>query len=131
MIFKLLIVLLVGFVAAQDYNQFLAKIERDRGFNDDEACSGRDELHFARNSRGCSWFFACNDLNQIISENRCPEGFHFNYAQQNCDYKVNVQCDLDDRWVNLVCPPERGIIVIPHPYTCSKYTGKSDKKRSL
>lgn len=91
-------------------------------------CGNRAGEHFARNTRGCSWYFVCDEKNEIVREGRCDEGWHFSYYNQMCDYKDRVLCDLDDRWRNLTCPDETGINVIPHPYTCSKYTGNYDSR---
>lgn len=115
--------LLVSLVAGQDVALFLSKIKAERGF-EDNPCAGRSGAHFAVNPRGCSWYFACTNDNTVDREDRCPTGLHFNYLEQTCDFKINVKCELDDRWNNLVCPSTRGVSIIPHPYSCSKYTGE-------
>jgi hypothetical protein len=109
MIVKLILICLIAKVAAEG-----------------NPCKNRIEPnHFARNPRGCSWYFVCED-NEVVRENRCEKGFHFNYDRQMCDYRDSVYCDLDDR-NNVQCPEDRrGIAVIPHPYTCLKYTGETE-----
>lgn len=88
-------------------------------------CGNREGAHFAKNTRGCSWYFVCDSNNTVTREDRCVDGLHFNYYEQKCDYRTNLKCDLDDRYRNMTCPEEsRGINVIAHPYTCLKYTGK-------
>ena len=70
---------------------------------------------------GCSWYFVCGENNEVERENRCDSGYRFSYDSQMCDYRDRVYCDLDDR-SNVTCPEGMGINIIPHPYTCSKYT---------
>jgi hypothetical protein len=85
-------------------------------------CGNRAGNYFARNPRGCSWYFVCEN-SQVVRENRCERGFRFNYDRQMCDYIDQVYCDIDDRLRNVTCPNENGINIIPHPQTCLKYTG--------
>ncbi|KAL7013737.1 hypothetical protein ACKWTF_015550 [Chironomus riparius] len=81
-------------------------------------CNGHpDTAYYAKNPRGCAWFFTCN-INQAPREGRCPEGYLFNHAKQLCDFSANVEC-VDDAPVT-TCPPF-GIAKISHPDTCSKY----------
>lgn len=82
-------------------------------------CGGRNERHFAINTRGCSWFWFCNDRNEALSQNRCPEGYRFNYNDQNCDYEWNVECDIDDRVIDHTCPGTGFVTYIPHPQSCT------------
>lgn len=123
MIGKLFIsLLLVTFVTAQNFEEFMVQTNKLQGFEIDHSpCSGRSGGHFGRNSRGCSWFFQCNEFNEIVREDRCPEGLYFNYPDQNCAPRDLIPCDINP--ITLICPQEPGIKVIPHPYTCSKYTG--------
>jgi Chitin binding Peritrophin-A domain len=107
---------------AKSIDNFLAQIKVSPAA-EPNPCGNRVGDHFARNNRGCSWYFVCDDKNEIVREDRCDNGLHFSYYNQMCDYKDRVKCDLDDRWANITCPEERYINVIPHPYTCSKYTG--------
>jgi Chitin binding Peritrophin-A domain len=88
-------------------------------------CAGIAGPYFVTNYRGCAWYTVCFN-NQVAREDRCPEGLRFNYSSQICDFRDNVECDLDDRWNQLNCPvgQDQGIAIIPHPYVCSKYTGK-------
>lgn len=115
--------MLVTLVTAQNFDEFMLKINEKQGFEIDHSpCSGRAGPHFGKNSRGCSWFFQCNEFNEIVNENRCPEGYYFNYPDQNCAPRDLVPCSVNN--VTETCPQESGITVIPHPYTCSKFTGK-------
>lgn len=82
-------------------------------------CEGRNESHFAINTRGCSWFWYCNEKNVALSQNRCPVSYRFNYADQNCDYEVNVECSFDDRVDDYTCPRGGFVTYIPHPQSCS------------
>lgn len=109
------------FAAAQDIEAFMAKISDERPFNVNP-CEGIEEYSFVLNTRGCSWYHVCNNVSEVIGQGRCPSGFYFNAVQQICDHRENVNCDWDDRWTNLVCPNDPGITVIPHTYSCSKYT---------
>lgn len=112
----LISVFLVTFVSAQDIDKLLAKIGANR--YSENPCTGE---RFAKNTRGCSWFFVCDDDNQVIQQNRCPENFYFSVERQLCDRRENVECDIPKGPTE--CPDENGITVIPHPYSCSKYTG--------
>jgi hypothetical protein len=71
---KIAIILLIAtFASAQDFVALLARIKAERGEQFAEnPCSGRSGAHFARNSRGCSWYFACNTENEVIRQDRCP-----------------------------------------------------------
>ena len=109
--------LLVTFVSAQDIDQFLAKIESDRYA--DNVCTGK---RFASNSRGCSWFWVCDYDGEKLEENRCPENFFFSEEDQLCDKRDNVVCKIPDPPTE--CPSENGVLVISHPNSCSKFTGK-------
>lgn len=108
----LLNILLVSFVFGEEYG-----ISEDNGFADN-ACGGRNRSHFATNSRGCSWFWYCNENNEALSQNRCPEGFRFNFNDQVCDYAENIECDFDDRLVQYKCPGNALVTFIPHPQSC-------------
>jgi len=122
MIAKTLLIsaLLVTFVSAQDIDTFLGKIREERLA--DNPCTGKP---FARNTRGCSWFFVCNvDTGEVESQNRCPQDMYFDEEEQVCDYRENVQCDIPSPTTE--CPTENGIFVISHPHSCSKYTGCFD-----
>lgn len=81
-------------------------------------CESRNESHFAINTRGCSWFWYCNEKNVALSQNRCPAGFRFNYNDQNCDYEGNVECEFDNRVDDYTCPRSGFVIHIPHPQSC-------------
>lgn len=120
-IILLFVLITVGNAAKRDNFLYGKSVE----YAELNPCRNRQGAHFAKNTRGCSWYFVCDDNNNLVSENRCDDGLHFNYNQQKCDYRSNVTCDLDDRYRNMTCPEEsRGINVIAHPYTCLKYTGK-------
>lgn len=81
-------------------------------------CNGKPgTAYYARNPRGCAWFFTCN-IGQAPKEGRCPQGFTFNHEKQICDYPENVEC-VDDAPITK-CPPT-GFAKISHPDTCSKY----------
>lgn len=109
-------------VYSQDIDVFMSKIEAE-GRRAVNPCTGIDQLRFLRNPRGCSWYFVCQNQ-QVIREDRCQGGLRFNYDDQNCDFIDRVDCDFDDRWTNLICPTgNTGLVIIPHPYTCSKFTG--------
>lgn len=74
MIEKILLVFLLATCAsASNFEKFLARIKNERNFADNP-CSGRSGSHFARNYRGCSWYYACNSENEVIREDRCPDG---------------------------------------------------------
>lgn len=112
---------LIGFSTALEIGNvqnFMSEINNKRGFLDNP-CIGQ---RFAINTRGCSWFWVCNEENVTISQNRCPEGYHFNVAEQNCDYKDHANCQLGLQAPS-ECPEETGIQAIPHPLVCSKFTG--------
>lgn len=119
----LMSVVLVGFTTAFDIGNirsFLTTIKDTRAAFDVNPCTGRT---FAKNTRGCSWFWQCSDDGLPVRQDRCPEGRHFNYNDQTCDYKENANCQLDET-VPKECPSGTGILTIPHPETCSKFTGK-------
>lgn len=81
-------------------------------------CNGHPEIpHYARNPRGCSWFFVCNPGQAAIA-NRCPAPYLYNHEKQQCDFADNVDC-VDESPLT-VCP-ERGIARIAHPDACSKF----------
>jgi hypothetical protein len=65
--------LLANFAGAQNVEEFLAKIKAERGF-EENPCAGRAGAHFARNTRGCSWYFACGGSNSVLREDRCGPG---------------------------------------------------------
>jgi Chitin binding Peritrophin-A domain len=94
-----------------------------------DSCLGITGPKFVSNYRGCAWYALCSN-NEVIREGRCPDGYRFNYEQQICDFRDNIECELDDRWIQKTCPiGSQSIAIIPHPYVCSKYTGnKSDFK---
>ena len=89
-----------------------------------------EEYHnFAPNPRGCEWFFYCGDRNNPI-QGRCrgekpEEIYHFNFNSGNssCEVPENVECTIDDELWNTTCPGI-GIAKVPHPYSCSEYSGK-------
>lgn len=56
---------------AQNFDEFIANFKAERNFIDNP-CNGRSGAHFARNSRGCSWYFACDSEGAVIREDRCP-----------------------------------------------------------
>lgn len=116
--------LALAYARAQSFEEILRSIQAKKSF-EGNPCSGRTGVHFARNYRGCSWYFACGSANNVIREDRCHDGLIFNYEEQKCDYVENVKCSIDDEnEAPQVCPPgSRGIYVIPHPYSCTKYTG--------
>lgn len=100
----LISVLLVTFVSAQDTVN---------------PCTGK---RFVRNTRGCSWFFVCDlETGLVESQNRCEPNMYFNEADQVCDLRENVECDIPSPPTE--CPTENGIFIISHPHTCSKFTG--------
>lgn len=68
---------------------------------------------------GCAWFFTCEN-GEVIYEGRCGDSYWFNYDDQLCDYKGNVECE--DPQVPRECPGASNITIIPHPDTCSKFT---------
>lgn len=92
-------------------------ISKENGFADD-VCGYRNSAHFARNTRGCSWFWFCNEQNEAVSEDRCPENYRFNYDGQVCDFAENVECDFDDRPIEYECPRNALVTYIPHPMSC-------------
>lgn len=110
-----LLAVLVSVAAGQDFIGLLAKIREERGFAENP-CVGQTGISFVANTRGCSWFWQCNDEN-IVRQDRCPGEFHFNPANSICDYRENVNCELDVERPFL-CPAERAVTVIPHPYSC-------------
>ncbi|KAG5666794.1 hypothetical protein PVAND_014804 [Polypedilum vanderplanki] len=89
-------------------------------------CNGHPDVPFyARNRRGCAWFFTCNPGLPGI-EGRCPNPFVFNHQQQICDYKENVDCvDADP----ITECPEKGFALISHPDACSKFVVCLDGKQ--
>lgn len=112
--------LLIGLVAGQ-INEFISKHLAEKR-SDEHLCPDIAGNYFIPNTRGCAWYHVCIDgVNR--GQQRCPAPFWFNYEEQQCDHRYNVDCDLDDRWVNVNCPPGPGIFLIPHPHSCSKYTG--------
>lgn len=128
MIGKLLFagLLLVSFTSALEINyedgiarRFLSVIRSQNRAVADERCTGN---RFEINTRGCSWFFVCDDEKVLLREDRCPEGFHFDVKEQNCNYKDVVDCKLGSE-VSTECSSQAGVEIIPHPLTCSKYTG--------
>lgn len=119
----LLSFLLVGFASAQNFEAFLRRLKEERRFDDENPCAGRTDAHFARNTRGCAWYHECTADGVAARQDRCQEGYWLNYEDQVCDYEVNVKCDFDDRLTTLECPVGGSVTVIPHKYSCSKYTG--------
>lgn len=75
MVWKILalVFVLATFTGAQNIEEFLARIKAEKGFVENP-CSGRTGSHFARNTRGCSWYFACNGQNEAVREDRCGPG---------------------------------------------------------
>ncbi|CRL08014.1 CLUMA_CG020982, isoform A [Clunio marinus] len=118
----ILVIVLITFTSADVVEKNLAKQRKYVQGLRDERCLELDEVHFSRNTRGCAWYFRCDEEGNVESEDRCPGNLWFNEEDQMCSNPEDVECDLDDRWVDVVCPNEVGISVIPHPYTCSKYT---------
>ena len=114
----LILTLYVASSTASNHTGFLSK----KQVFANNPCLGRNGPHFAPNARGCSWYFEC-DNNEIKREDRCEFPLQFNYLYQRCDYRENVRCELDDRWRDLQCTEEKKISIIPHPYSCSMYTG--------
>lgn len=100
---------------------FVFGISGDKSLNNN-VCGDRNERHFAVNTRGCAWFWYCNAHNIALSQNRCPEGFRFNYDDQVCDYPENVDCDFDDRLLEYECPGDALVTLIPHPQSCKFFT---------
>lgn len=67
-------------------------------------------------------YFYC-DSEGIARPGRCEPGFHFNQPTQSCELPETVGCTIDDElWVT-TCPG-MGIAKVPHPYTCSDYSGE-------
>lgn len=87
-------------------------------------CSGRNETHFARNNRGCAWYFVCNNINEAVREGRCSDGYYFDYREQMCNNRQNVNCDLNTRGPSECPQGAGGLQIISHPYSCSFYTGE-------
>jgi len=115
--------LLVAAAAGPTLDDLVAEYMKERQLSQaaTNVCAGRDDYTFVDNERGCAWYHLC--VNEVATEGRCPQGFWFDAPNQWCDYVANVDCVLDDRWQNLICP-NQGLHVIPHPYTCQKYTSK-------
>jgi len=112
----LISVLLITFVSAQDIDAYLGKMRAESFL--ENPCVGE---RFARNTRGCSWFFVCDlDTNEVESQNRCPPDMYFNEEDQLCDNRENVECDIPSP--PTVCPEENGVFIISHPQSCSKFT---------
>lgn len=118
----LISIALVSFTTAFDIENFrnvLSGIKNKQRLQSSQCIGPR----FAVNTRGCSWFWVCDEDNVVIRQDRCPDGLHFNVVDQNCDYKDRANCQLVDQDVPKTCPLGAGIHIIPHPLTCSKYTG--------
>lgn len=91
-------------------------------FAGDAVCTNRYERHFARNTRGCSWYWYCTEKNIAMSQSRCPVDYpRFNYDNQVCDYAENSECDFD-KDVEYSCPDNAPIVnYVPHPFSCECY----------
>lgn len=124
----LMSIALVSFTTAFDIETIrngLSGIKNKQRFQPSQ-CIGEQ---FAVNNRGCSWFWVCTE--DGATQGRCPEGLHFNVADQNCDYKDRANCQLNDPNIPKTCPEGPGIHIIPHELTCSKYTGWLIEPRSF
>ena len=119
---SLLVIVFVTFASGQNIEEFIAKLKAD-GRYQENPCAGVTGSHFARNNRGCAWYFACDNNNEVIREDRCPGTLRFDFLGQRCVYPEDLECDLDDVFIDPTCPPGRGISIVPHPYTCTKFTG--------
>lgn len=127
MIFKFLVVLALTFVcsvSAQNFEAMLREIRARHQENSfaDGMCEGLgfDTPAFLANTRGCSWFHVC--VNGVhTGQNRCPEGFHFNYGSQACALIGSFECTISNPDVEARCPDSRGLSIVPHPYSCSKF----------
>lgn len=125
MILKVIIfgIFLVSCASAQDLEKLLKQAVTHRGY-EDNPCTGRNDAHWAKNNRGCSWFYTCGANNVLIEQNRCEEGRHFSFEYQACGFKGEVPCNIPD--IPAECPSNNfGILVVPHQYSCSKYTGEA------
>lgn len=60
-------------------------------------CNGLPDESFIPNSRGCKYFYYCQNGKAI--EAYCPQEMWFNPESSICDYPQNVKCTFDD-------PPE-------------------------
>lgn len=109
-VFLISILTLITFVSAQDIRQDRFK---------ENPCTGE---RFARNSRGCSWYFICNlETNEVDKEDRCPDNLYFDETQQMCDYPDYVTCDIPAPPTHCLDFPD--VHMISHPNSCSMYTG--------
>lgn len=115
----ILTVLLLGSASAQNYEEFMAKIKAHRNFADNP-CAEHPSGFFADNPRGCRWFYECGADNVVVRENRCGEGHNFNELAQACD--ATLECE--DPAKPKFCPTGTGIQIIPHPYSCAKFTSE-------
>lgn len=70
---KILFVAFLITVSGQDLDELIARVKAEGGFLDNP-CAGREGPHFAINTRGCSWYFACNGENEVVRQDRCPDG---------------------------------------------------------
>lgn len=81
---------------------------------------------FLPSARGCKFYFYCAEEEQ--GEAFCPvvEGvqLHFHAESQSCQLPEDADCSLDAGMTGLECP-KFGFDKIPHPYMCSKFTGRN------
>lgn len=83
---------------------------------------------FVPSLRGCKFYFFCTEEQR--GEGWCPivKGvqLHFHAESESCQLPENSECSIDAEMTGLTCP-EFGSSKIPHPYMCSKYTGRRVK----
>lgn len=116
--FVLLAALLSAAVAQESVDIFARNKNSRKEFSGGEAACAENTggTGFAMNTRGCSWYWVCN--NEVpVGENRCPVDYHFNPSDQVCDYKDNVNCTIDQER-RYDCPLDRVVELIPHPLSC-------------
>lgn len=80
---------------------------------------------FVPSLRGCRFYYFCTEEKRGEGSCTVVNGvqLHFHAESESCQLPEDSECTIDADQTGLECP-EFGFTKIPHPYMCSKYTGR-------